>query len=171
MKIARFMVVSLLLVFSLAIPVQAHEYKSADLLIGHPHITKPVPGAKVSAGYLEITNKGKVPERLIGVSSGFAKKSELHSIEMVDGVAKMRPVMGGIDIPPGGTVKLKKGGFHLMFMKVSGDVDVGQLRPVKLLFEKAGTIEVEMIVMDPADLDDDGDHSSHGSGDHSGHGD
>ncbi|MGI9350794.1 MAG: copper chaperone PCu(A)C [Rhizobiaceae bacterium] len=162
MKFSRFLVAVLLILISLGVNVHAHEYQSGDLLIEHPHITKPLPGAKVSAGYLEITNRGDNPERLIGVTAGFSKKSQLHSIEILDGVAKMRPVKGGIEIPPGGSVKLKKGGFHLMFMKVSDDVDVGQLRPVKLLFEKAGTIEVEMIVIEPADLDeDDDDHSNH----------
>ncbi|MEM9277795.1 MAG: copper chaperone PCu(A)C [Pseudomonadota bacterium] len=160
-------------IFSFMISVtlaSAHEYKTGDLLIDHPHVTKPLPGVKVSAGYAQITNNGEETERLVGVSAEFAEKSELHNVTVVDGIAKMRPVKGGIEIPPGETIKLKKGGFHLMFLKVSDEVDVGQLQPVKLLFEKAGTVEVEMIVLDPADLDhgeEDEDHSKHG--DHSSH--
>ncbi|MEM7215425.1 MAG: copper chaperone PCu(A)C [Pseudomonadota bacterium] len=171
------------ILFFVFLPVcvaSAHEYQTGDLLIDHPHITKPLPGVKVSAGYVQITNKGSQSERLVGVTAEFAEKSQLHSVKIVDGIAKMRPVRGGIEIAPGETIRLVKGGFHLMFLKVSETLEIGQLQPVKLLFENAGIVEVEMVVVDPADLDhedesasDDGstDHSNHGSVDHSSHGD
>ena len=35
---------------------------------------------------------------------------------MDNGVMKMRPVAGGLEIKPGQTVKLKPGGYHIMFV-------------------------------------------------------
>ncbi|MEM7068311.1 MAG: copper chaperone PCu(A)C [Pseudomonadota bacterium] len=143
-----------------------HEYSTGHLVIEHPHMTTPIPGAKVSAGYVAIRNTGTERERLVAVKAEFADKTQIHNMEIVDGIAKMRPVRNGLIIPAGGQVTLKRGGLHLMFIKVSNSVDVGQLLPVKFLFEKAGIVEVEMIVIDPEDLDDEEsdsemDHSSH----------
>ena len=38
---------------------------------------------------------------------------------MDNGVAKMRPVKGGLEIKPGETVELKPGSFHVMFVVIS----------------------------------------------------
>ncbi|MEM9333087.1 MAG: copper chaperone PCu(A)C [Pseudomonadota bacterium] len=154
-----------ILVFVFSSPVFAHDYQSGHLLIEHPHAVKPVPGVDVTAGYLRITNNGSAPERLLAATAEFAKKSRLHRTEIVDGVAKMRsiPASEGILIPPGETVLLDQGGLHLMFSGVSEDFDIGQLRAARLLFDTAGTIEVEFVVVDPADLDEEPptDHSTH----------
>ena len=154
-----------LFIFAFSTPAFAHDYQSGHLLIEHPHAAKPLPGVNVTAGYLRITNNGSEPERLLAATAEFAEKSGLHKTEIVDGVAKMRPIPAseGILIAPGETILLNRGGQHLMFSGVADDFDIGQLRAVKLLFDKAGTIEVEMIVLDPADLDEESeeDHSSH----------
>src|SRR5262245_9260210 len=60
----------------------AHEFKVGALDIGHPW-SRPTPqGADMAGGYLTITNKGKVADRLIGGSSPAASQIEVH--EMVD---------------------------------------------------------------------------------------
>jgi copper(I)-binding protein len=82
---------------------------------------------------------------------------------MVDGVMKMRPLADGIEIKPGETVTLKKGGLHLMFMKLKEQMEVGQMRKAILTFEKQGSVEIDLMVVDPAEMDgEDGmDHSGH----------
>ena len=161
------------LILASSFAASAHEYQSGDLVIKQPRVSAPLPGAKISAGYLVIRNTGDTTERLLGVSAGFAKRSELHTMNIVDGVARMRPLADGIEIPPGKTIRLERGGLHLMFMNVSDELKAGKLRSVKLMFEKAGTIEVDMLVFDPTRQDNnDGeasDHSADGSSDHSNH--
>ena len=44
---------------------QAHEYKAGALTITHPWL-RAVPGSKVGAGYLNITNAGSSADRLTG---------------------------------------------------------------------------------------------------------
>lgn len=153
---------SMILLASFA--VQAHDYKTGDLHIKHPRVVSPLPGAKVTAGYLEITNLGSEAERLLSVSADFAGKSEVHTMTMEDGIMKMRPLIDGIEIPAGETVVLKRGGLHLMFMKLQEEIDHGKLHPVTLTFEKAGKVEVELFVVDPSEIQEEAeehDHSGH----------
>ena len=62
------------------------------------------------------------------------------------GVAKMGPVEGGLVIPPGGTVELKPGGYHLMFIGLKRQPKQGEKFPATLTFEKAGSVKVEFLV-------------------------
>ena len=56
---------------------------------------------------------------------------------MNNGVATMRPVKGGLSIPPGQSVTLTPGGYHLMMTELRGPLKKGD----KLVFEKAGEVK------------------------------
>src|SRR5262249_25122609 len=93
--------------------------------------------------YMKITNTGTVPDRLIAGSSDIAATFEVHEMTMHDGIAKMRPVIGGFEIKPGQTIELKPGSFHIMFVGLKKPLAVGDHIKAKLSFEKAGAIDVE----------------------------
>ena len=119
-------------------------------------------GAQVAAGYLTIKNEGAEPDRLVAASARFAGKTEMHQSSVVDGVMKMRPVADGIPIPPGATVALAPGGYHLMFMNLAAPLTEGETVTGELVFERAGKIEVNYAVLGmgaqgPAE----GDHHQH----------
>ena len=122
--------------------LQAHETKAGTLTIAHPWV-RMVPGSKVGAGYLTITNTGSAPDRLIGGSLTGAARVEVHSSSNEGGVARMRPVEGGLEIKPQQTIKLAPGGYHLMLMDLTGSFVDGEMVPGTLQFEKAGTVPVE----------------------------
>ncbi len=145
----------------------AHDYHVGSLTIEHPHIPATVKAAPVAAGYLIIKNNGSEDDRLLNVSAGFSAKQQIHSMTMVEGVMRMRPLKDGVAIPAGGEISLKKGGNHLMFMKLSEQMQAGELRDVTLIFEKAGEVKIGMIVIDPEDLEDEGEPEGHSG--HSGH--
>lgn len=155
---------SLLILFALAASCVAHEFKLGDLVIRHPHLKATPAAAPVSGGYVTIANHGSDADRLVSVSAGFSGKSEIHEMKMDEGVMKMRPLKEGIVIPAGGEVVLKPGGMHLMFMKLSGQLKEGDTHPVKLVFEKAGEIEIMMMVRSAEYLkghSENTDHSGH----------
>ena len=102
--------------------------------------------AKVGAGYLKITNNGAEADRLIGAASEAANKVEIHQMSMKDGVMKMAPVDGGLEIKPGETVHLKPGGFHLMFMGLKAPFEEGRMVMATVTLQKAGTAKVMMPV-------------------------
>jgi copper(I)-binding protein len=66
---------------------------------------------------------------------------------MDNGVMKMRPVEGGLEIKPGETVTLKPGGYHLMLVDIKHPLEAGKVATATLQLEKAGTIKVDFPVV------------------------
>lgn len=127
-------------------PALAHEFKLGDLEIDHPWSRATPPGAKVAGGYFTVTNHGGVPDRLVSVTSDISAKAEVHEMAVKDGVMTMRPVEGGVEIPAGGKIELKPGGYHLMLMGLKRPAKEGESFPATLTFEKAGSVTVEFQV-------------------------
>jgi copper(I)-binding protein len=131
---------------TLIAPAAAHEYNIGSLHIGHPWSRATPKGATIGAGYLKITNNGTTPDRLIGGSSDAAKSFELHVMSMENGVMKMRPVEGGIEIKPGETVEFKPESYHVMFVGLKEPLVQGHRVKATLDFAKAGKVAVEFVV-------------------------
>jgi periplasmic copper chaperone A len=125
----------------------ARDYKVGSLDIADPWSRATPKGASVAAGYMKITNAGTAPDRLVSGSSNVAPTFEVHEMTMDNGVAKMRPVKGGLEIKPGETVELKPGSFHVMFVGLKKPLASGDHIKATLVFEKAGTVNVEYDVL------------------------
>jgi len=110
------------------------------------------PGMPSSAAYLKITNNGDQPDRLIAAESAIAKKVEIHTMEMDEGVMRMRPVDGGLIIGAGESVVLAPGGLHIMLMGLTTELVAGSHYDVTLIFEKAGAITLKATAKRPADI-------------------
>jgi copper(I)-binding protein len=125
---------------------EAKTYTAGQLVIEAPWTRVTPGGAQVAGGYLKITNKGAEADRLIGGTLPIAGAVEVHEMAMTDGIMKMRRLEKGLEIKPGQTVELKPGGYHLMFTGLREGLKEGP--PVKgtLVFEKAGSVEVEFRV-------------------------
>lgn len=152
--------------------VFAHDYSIGDLKIGHPWSRAAPEGAKVAAGYAVITNTGSDADRLVAVTGEIAGRGEVHEMAVDDkGVMTMRPLADGIEIPAGGEVELKPGGFHIMFMDLTAAAEEGVRFKGTMTFEKAGTVDVEFAV-EAMGGHDGGGHGGdgHGGGAHDGHG-
>jgi copper(I)-binding protein len=126
--------------------VSAHDYKSGDLLIGHPWARPTAEGAKLGAAYLSIENKGKEADKLVSAESPASEKTELHESREVNGVMTMRAVTGGIEVKPGAKVELKPGGYHLMLVGLKKQLREGETVPLTLTLAKAGPVNVEIKV-------------------------
>jgi periplasmic copper chaperone A len=59
---------------------------------------------------------------------------------------RMREVEGGIPLPPGETVQLQPGGFHIMLLGLGQGLTAGSSVPLTLTFEKAGGVQVDVPV-------------------------
>lgn len=108
-----------------------------------------LPNAPVAGGFVTIQNTGDADDRLIGASSAVAGHMEVHEMAMIDNVMKMRELKDGLPIPAGQTVMLKPGGFHVMFIDLKGALKQGETINVTLTFEKAGSVEVPLVVGAP----------------------
>lgn len=141
-------------------PSFAHEYKVGELLIEHPwsrELPVDLPGG---AAYFTVHNQGSEADRLVGVSSPRAQKSELHSQAAKDGMMDMQhaPV---IDIPAHAELIFQPGANHVMLSGMDQPLKAGEQFPLMLEFEKAGKVEVQVKV-EPADVQAGNDlHSGH----------
>lgn len=127
----------------LALPAQAADVTAGSLKISAAWARATPKGASVGGGYLTISNTGSAPDRLVGGASAVAKEVQVHEMSMDNGVMKMRPVAGGLEIKPGATVTLKPGGYHLMFVRLKQPLKQGEHFKVTLEFAKAGKVDVD----------------------------
>ena len=98
-------------------------------------------------------------------------KAETHESKVdANGVGTMEHV-DAVEIPPGQTVNLEHGGYHIMFMGLKDTLEEGEMRKVTLIFERAGRVEIEFMIDPPMGAGMEGmDHSKmdHSKMDHSG---
>jgi periplasmic copper chaperone A len=103
-------------------------------------------GGSNSAAYMTLANSSDTPDALISASTDAAETVELHTVEQTpDGVMKMRPVEQ-IDVPAGGEQQLKPGGFHVMLLGITRDLNEGETVDLTLVFENAGELTLSLPV-------------------------
>ena len=133
----------------------AQDAKIGAISIDHPW-ARATPGAvKNSAAFMSFDNKGAA-DKLISVTGGVAKEIQIHSMITEAGVMKMREVTA-FDIPANGKAELKPGGFHIMLIGIPDGLKEGTKFPLKLKFEKAGEVTVQVMAEKPGAHD----HSEH----------
>jgi copper(I)-binding protein len=94
--------------------------------------------------FLEIVNNGNGADTLISARVDIpGTLTELHDTD--DG--KMVKTED-IPIPPGGAVRLRPGGPHIMIFKLPKDVKTGSTLPLTILFKKSGEKKVSVIIAD-----------------------
>ncbi len=109
--------------------------------------TRPAAAGLNAAGYLTIANKGAQADRLLGAASPVAATVTLHESRSVGGMMTMRPV-AALAIPPGGSVALAPGRYHLMLEGLKRPLVSGQRAPLTLTFAHAGPVKIELEVRD-----------------------
>jgi copper(I)-binding protein len=124
----------------------AEDYAAGSIEISSPWMRATPRGADVASAYMTLVNKGTEADRLIGGSLAGVSRFEVHRMVMEGGVAKMRPVEGGLEVKPGQSVALKPGSFHVMLIGLKQPFQQGQHMKGTLMFEKAGKVDVEFSV-------------------------
>jgi copper(I)-binding protein len=93
-----------------------------------------------------MTLAGREAMRLVEARSSAARVTEIHEMAMVGDMMKMRAI-AGLDVPAGGQVELKPGGYHVMLIDVKAPIQPGDAVPITLVFEDAKrqrhTVEVK----------------------------
>jgi len=143
-----------------------HDYTLGALKIEHPYARPTVPAARTGAAYFKaIKNNGSTPDRLVSASTPRAERVELHTMRIDEqGVMRMRELANGMPLPPGREVAMAPGrGEHLMLINLRQPLKAGERFPLVLQFERAGKIQVEIVV-------ESGTTSGAAHGEHAGHG-
>jgi copper(I)-binding protein len=127
----------------------SHEIKLGHLTIVHPWARQSPGAADVAAGFLKIKNTGAEDDRLIGATAEISGHVQLHDMKIDGEVMKMIELTDGIPIPAGQTVQLKPKSLHIMFLDLKSQPMENTEFKGTLIFEKAGTVEVEYEVQAP----------------------
>jgi copper(I)-binding protein len=126
--------------------VAAADYKVGSLDISQPWARATPKGASTGAAYLTVSNSGSQTERLSCASSAAAAKCQIHEMAMDNGVMKMRPVEGGLEIKPGQTVTLKPGTYHMMLEGLKAPLKAGDTLEATLTSSGGGSVKVDFPV-------------------------
>lgn len=125
------------------------EVTLGDLVLQGAFARATLPNAPVAGGFLSIVNNGSADDRLIAVTSPISAMSQIHEMVMEGDVMQMRELADGLPLPAGQEVVLEPGGYHLMFMDLTGPLVEGEKLPVTLTFEKAGSVEIILDILGP----------------------
>lgn len=127
--------------------IAAPTLSLAEIIITDPYARASRPNAPTGAAFMMIQNTSDTADRLVAVRSEAAKRVELHThIDQGDGIMKMTEIEGGIDLAPGATHMMQRGGDHVMFMGLNQRLEQGGTVQVTLTFEQAGDVEVTIPV-------------------------
>lgn len=117
--------------------------KKAEISIENPVVRaiddismKGADGKYMSASFMTIKNSGDADVTLVGAESDVADIMEIH--EVVGG--QMQKMSDGLVIPAGESVKLRMGGYHVMFLGLNSDLKVGDEVTVTLLFSDDSSV-------------------------------
>ncbi|HSR69550.1 MAG TPA: copper chaperone PCu(A)C [Acidobacteriota bacterium] len=107
-----------------------------------------VPGGGSGAVYMDVINSGDSEDRLIRVEVEGVQDVQTHQTSQgEDGVARMRAAPDGFAVPANSSLKLERGGKHIMLLGIGQPLpQVGESVAVTLHFEKAGALPVEVPV-------------------------
>ena len=135
---------------------QALADAATDVQVLAPYARQVPPGAVASAAFMTLKNQGVEDHALVQAASPAAEVVALHEHVHRNGMMEMRRVPR-IGIPAGGVTRLQPGGYHVMLIRLRGDLVPGQEVPLTLTFEdgsrKRVTAQVRRIgaMMRPAD--------------------
>ncbi|MCE0505121.1 copper chaperone PCu(A)C [Roseivivax sp. GX 12232] len=136
---------------------------NAEIRVSDAYIRSATPVSPTGAAFMVIENTGAAPMRLTGAASEAAARVELHShSEDASGMMVMGEIEGGIEIAPGASHRLARGGDHVMFMGLADALEEGASVPLTLIFEDGSEVALEV----PVDRERQDAHGGHGEMDH-----
>ncbi|MFL9825256.1 copper chaperone PCu(A)C [Rhodoplanes sp. SY1] len=143
----RSLVTILAALVCLAWPATAQTWRAGTIEIASAWARATPPGASVTAGYMRITNHGFDPDRLVSIRSAVAGSVEVQELSLDDNVMRLRTLARGLPIRPGETIDLRPGyPWQAVFASLTAQLRPGDRLPATLVFEKAGAVEVELVV-------------------------
>ena len=129
-------------------PKSAPAATRGSIEIHRPWARQALESPERAGGFFTLINTGSEPDRLIAASSPAAGKIEIHAIKVLGPDIGMRP-RDSLAAPAGVTVTLQPRGYHLLLIDLGAPLVQGARLAVTLVFEKAGSIDVECLVEAP----------------------
>ena len=112
-------------------------------------------GAPTGGCYVTLTASGD--DKLVAVETTAAERAEIHSMDMTDGVMRMRK-LDDLALPAGKAVMLSPGAEHLMIIAPKATLAEGGVVPLTFKFAKGPVQSVEAPIRAAAEMDHGMDH-------------
>lgn len=128
----------LLIVFSLLLPNWASA-ADTDISVSDAFVRAPLPGVPNTSAYMTIHNHTDAPMVLVGGSSPYAKRVELHAHTQEDGVMKMRK-LDEMVVKSQHPLYLLPGGLHLMLFDIDPSLADQQAIDITLDFSNGESV-------------------------------
>jgi len=149
------------LIFASLLSLAAISAAYAQVTVKDPWVRATVPAQTTTGAYMQIS--AAKDAKLVQARSPVAGMVEIHEMAMAGDVMKMRAVRE-IDLPAGKIVELGPDGYHIMLMKLKGQVKDGDIVPLTLIVEnkdgKRENVEVKAVARALADTMS-GEHHHH----------
>ena len=115
----------------------SRDASAGAIRIDTPWARATPPAAPTGAGYMSLINEGKEADRLLEITSPIAARADIHTMEIVGDVSRMRWQKDGVELKPGGV--------HIMFLELKQPIRPETKVPVTLVLQRAGKVEVELL--------------------------
>jgi periplasmic copper chaperone A len=126
------------------LPIFAQE-NDTNISVSGEFIRMVPPTSQNSACFLKLSNSSSKDIKLIKVESSISKSVEIHDVVMESGKMMMRP-LNEINIPANGSVELKPGNLHIMFIGLVSPLKLGDTHKVQLFFDSKKSITLQVPV-------------------------
>lgn len=115
---------------------------AGDLSAIDPWVAEAPPGARVVGGFLTLKNTGDQDRTVTAVSSSAAGEVQMHRTVFADGMARM-VAQQTLTVPAHGQLVLEPGGYHLMLIRPSRPLAVGDHVDLHLTLSDGATLEAQ----------------------------
>lgn len=148
---SKWLLVTLLIVaLFAAFPAFAHDDEcSATVSLYNGWARATAPGATVGAAYGFLVNLTETDDTLVSASTDAADVVELHEVIMEGDVMQMRPVEGGFPVMAHHFTTLQPGGYHIMLLNLTRQLEVGGTLEITLTFANEGDVALTLPIVDP----------------------
>jgi len=109
---------------------------------------RPTKAGMMSAAYFKLQNYGYVPDSLIRVSSDASKDVQIHLSYINDGIMMMEEQQF-VSIQPNEQISFAPGGYHIMIIQPTIDMNEGDSISFLLYFNSGMIIEEDIHVGNP----------------------
>lgn len=129
---------------------QAAPDGPAGIAVSQGRLVLPPVKGNPAAVYFEIANNGEADTQIVGVAVDGAQSAMLHETVQSDGISSMHH-RDAVPLTKGSTVPFAPGGYHVMAMNLSDDLQAGGSTEVTLTFANGDKVSFPVEIRSPGD--------------------
>ena len=119
--------------------------QAEGIIVTDPWVRGVPPSAKSSAAFMTIENTGSAEMMLVSASSELAEIVEIHTMEQVGEMMKMKEIQN-LSIPANGSTALAPKGYHIMLIGLLRPLSEGETVSISLNFANGTIVTVDAVV-------------------------